>query len=136
MVPTDNDVVVNSTPSDNAQGLSSYPNAVYYTVPPQHPVFNVSHAFPQSIPQVHPSTSVRVSNTMTPQAPQNMQAMPSLMGHPMLSPQYVVPPMAAVSSSVSPQALIATPEVVGDNAWFNTRLYHQFLLVVPPPRHP
>ncbi|KAK8513122.1 hypothetical protein V6N12_037614 [Hibiscus sabdariffa] len=84
-------------------------------VPPQHSMYNVSHAFPQLVSQA-PShvTFVRASNSMTPPvAPQDIQPMPSSMGH----SQYAVPTMIVASSSTSPQAFIAMPEVVGDNAW-------------------
>ncbi|KAK8534082.1 hypothetical protein V6N12_047479 [Hibiscus sabdariffa] len=88
-------------------------------VPPQHPVYNISHAFPQLVSQVLSHvTSVRASNSMTPPlAPQTIQSMPSSMGHLVYPTQYAVPTMAAASSLASSQAFIATPEVVDDNAW-------------------
>ncbi|KAL4319912.1 hypothetical protein GQ457_18G001030 [Hibiscus cannabinus] len=102
----------------NICSLSTYPNVsqpVYYTAPPQHFAYN---AFPQLVSQTSPHVagfpphSVRSPNIMTSHmVSQTAQPMPTI-NH----PQYAVPTMTSASSSASPQAFIATPEVVSDNA--------------------
>ncbi|KAL4302493.1 hypothetical protein GQ457_10G000020 [Hibiscus cannabinus] len=109
-----------SSSQANICSLSTYPNVsqpVYYTAPPQHFAYN---AFPQLVSQTSPHVagfpphSVRSPNTMTSHmVSQTAQPMPTI-NH----PQYAVPTMTSASSSASPQAFIATPEVVSDNAWY------------------
>ncbi|KAL4283926.1 hypothetical protein GQ457_16G006710 [Hibiscus cannabinus] len=101
-------------------------------VPPQHFAYN---AFLQLVSQTpshvagFPPHSVRASNTMTPHmAPQATQPMSSI-SH----TQYAVPTMAAASSSTSPQAFIATPEVVGDNACPISNIKPSYSSLVLPP---